>query len=51
MIVHKEIDFNKPFTKEQKQMPENLKTFVDEPDDDCPELTPEQSAQMKPANN
>ena len=46
MMIRREIDLNAPLTEEQKQMLEALKERPVQPDEDCPELTPEQLAQM-----
>ncbi len=46
MTIRKEIDLNKPLTNEQKKMLEALKSRPVCPDDDCPELTPEQLSQL-----
>ena len=46
MITRKEIDIDAPLTDEQKQMLDALQTRPDQPDDDCPELTPEQLQQL-----
>ncbi len=46
MTIRKEIDLNKPLTNEQKKMLEALKSRLVCPDDDCPELTPEQLSQL-----
>lgn len=50
MLNRKEIDLNEPLTPEQKQMLEELKTRPVQPDDDCPELTPDQLSQMARVN-
>ncbi len=47
MIIRKEIDLRKPLTEKQKQMLEALKDRQIEFDDDCPELTADQLAQLK----
>ena len=51
MIIREEIDLNKPvtLTAVQKQMLENLKTRLVQPDEDCPELTSEQLAKLASA--
>ena len=41
------IDVSAPLTPEQREMLEKLKDREPEPDEDCPELTPEQIAQFK----
>lgn len=46
MIIREEIAPDTPLTEEQKQMLETLKDRPTEPDEDCPELTAEQLAQM-----
>ena len=46
MIIHKEIDLNKPLSDEQIKMLEALKTRPDQPDEDCPELTEEQMSKL-----
>lgn len=40
-------DLKKPLTEEQCRMIESLKVREPEPDDDCPEITPEQFAEFK----
>lgn len=50
MIIRKKIDLNAPLTDAQKQMLEDLKTRPVQPDEDCPELTPEQFRQMVKAS-
>lgn len=42
MIIHKEIDLNKPLTSEQMQMLKEMESRPVQPDEDCPELTEEQ---------
>ena len=47
MIVRKEIDLNKPLTPSQVEMLTALASRPVTPDEDCPELTPEQLAQFR----
>lgn len=47
MIVRKEIDLNKPLTPSQIEMLTALASRPVTPDEDCPELTPEQLAQFR----
>ena len=46
MIIRKEIDLGKPLTAKQKRMLEALEARPAQPDEDCPELTPEQLDEM-----
>ncbi|MCM1579029.1 MAG: hypothetical protein NC078_09560 [Ruminococcus sp.] len=46
MIVTKDIDFGKPLTQEQIAMLKKLEESPAVPDEDCPELTPEQTAKF-----
>ena len=49
MIVKTTLDevMSKPLTDEQIKMLEALKDIEPEPDDECPEITPEQFAEFK----
>ena len=47
MVIRKEIDFNQPLTPEQVKMLDELDAKAVIPDDDCPELTPEQMTQFR----
>ncbi len=49
MIIRKEIDVGEPLTAEQMNMLEELKTRSVQPDEDCPELTPNQLAKCAEA--
>ena len=46
MTIRKEIDLNEPLTANQKEMLAELEARPIQPDEDCPELTAEQLAQM-----
>jgi len=47
MTIRKEIDFNKPLTREQIKMLEALEKRQVVPDEDCPELTDEQLSEFR----
>ena len=47
MIVHKEIDFNTPLTKEQIKMLNEMETSPIVFDDDSPELSEEELQEFK----
>ena len=42
MIIHKEIDLNKPLTAKQVKMLKEMEFRPVQPDEDCPEFTEEQ---------
>lgn len=46
MRVRKQIDSAKPLTAKQKRMLKTMEVGPAQPDADCPELTPEQLAEM-----
>ena len=46
MLISKTIDENTALTEEQLAMLEALKTREPEPDEDCPEITPEKLKDM-----
>ena len=47
MIIRKEIDLNEPLTEAQAEMLHALAAAPAVPDEDCPELTPEQLSEFK----
>ena len=47
MITRKEINLNAPLTEAQREMLSTLAATPAIPDEDCPELTPEQLANFK----
>lgn len=47
MIVQKVISPDTPLSESQKKMLEELKFRAAEPDEECPELTPEQLSRMQ----